>query len=566
MLLLAALAASIPLIQPDIRSTLAAGPPPAAAAAATDVALVPADAAGFIHIRAAELWKSDVLEGFRATFEKAGPKAIATLDKQFVPKPSTFERFTAFFLMDEKHHDVLPFAILRFSAAFDTAEVVTAYLPDARAVKVDEKTYYTSEKTGFGFYFPDRQNMVIGPAEGMAQYLGHAMPRTGPLSFGLQLAASGTSPAVGAVNISALPIPRKELESLPVDIKPLLEAEHVTVSLQVGEKVRVDLHAGFGNEAKAREAEKAIKALAEFGRKELARLKVDLEKQLYDPKAKSPRPAQELPEMVLSVFALGAINQVDELLADPGVFVKREGANLTANVSLPKELVATAGSMAALGTALLLPAVQKVRVAAARAQSMNNLKQIALAFHNYHDVYGHFPRDITDKDGKPLLSWRVAILPFIEQQNLYNQFKLDEPWDSENNKKLSQMAVKVFMSPNVDPPTPPGMTQYKGFAGPGTVFEPGKKIKFTDITDGTSNTIMVVEAGEPIPWAKPGDIPYDPKKPLPKLTLPGSQTPDLIMAALCDGSVRAINMKTITQRTLRDAITRDDGNVLGSDW
>src|SRR5438132_8532158 len=83
---------------------------------------------------------------------------------------------------------------------------------------------------------------------------------------------------------------------------------------------------------------------------------------------------------------------------------------------------------------LLLPAVQKVREAAGRAQSQNNLKQIALAVHNYHDVYGHFPQDITDKNGKPILSWRVAILPFIEQDNVYKMFKLDEPWDSENNK------------------------------------------------------------------------------------------------------------------------------------
>ena len=87
---------------------------------------------------------------------------------------------------------------------------------------------------------------------------------------------------------------------------------------------------------------------------------------------------------------------------------------------------------------------------------MNNLKQIALAMHNYEATYGHFPHDITDKDGKPILSWRVAILPFIEQDNLYKQFKLDEPWDSREQLKWSQVAIKLYMSPQADPATPPG--------------------------------------------------------------------------------------------------------------
>jgi hypothetical protein len=266
----------------------------------------------------------------------------------------------------------------------------------------------------------------------------------------------------------------------------------------------------------------------------------------------------------LDIFALGGINQVDEMLANPGMFVKRNGAELAASITLPKEMVVTAAGVASLGAGMLIPAVQKVRMAAARASTQNNLKQIALACLNYEATYNHFPQDITDKDGKPLLSWRVAILPYIEQQNVYNQFKLDEPWDSANNKKWSQLAIKTYMSPNSDPPTPPAMTQYKGFAGPGAMFEPGKKIAIAAITDGTSNTILVVESGDPIPWAKPGDIPFDPKKPAPKLALPGVE--GLVNAAICDGSVRVLNMKKLTEKTLKNAITRNDGNPLGPDW
>ena len=95
-------------------------------------------------------------------------------------------------------------------------------------------------------------------------------------------------------------------------------------------------------------------------------------------------------------------------------------------------------SIAMMGTmmGMLLPAVQQAREAARRVESANLLRNMAIAVHNYHDAYGHFPTNIVDADGKPLLSWRVAILPFIEEMNLYDQFRLDEPWDSEHNIKL----------------------------------------------------------------------------------------------------------------------------------
>src|ERR1700677_3496891 len=104
---------------------------------------------------------------------------------------------------------------------------------------------------------------------------------------------------------------------------------------------------------------------------------------------------------------------------------------LVAFLAAGNSLSAAARSTSSESPCLLIPAVQKLRILAARTQSMNNLKQIALSLHSYHDVYKTFPAAaICDKDGKPLLSWRVAISPYVEQLPLYNQFKLDEPWDS----------------------------------------------------------------------------------------------------------------------------------------
>ncbi|HVS35105.1 MAG TPA: DUF1559 domain-containing protein, partial [Gemmataceae bacterium] len=96
-------------------------------------------------------------------------------------------------------------------------------------------------------------------------------------------------------------------------------------------------------------------------------------------------------------------------------------------------------------------AVDNVRDAARRATMVNDLKQLGLAVHNYHDANGAFPKPaIYDKDGKPLLSWRVMLLPYLEQNELYQQFHLDEPWDSDHNKKLLEKMPKVFAPPDSD--------------------------------------------------------------------------------------------------------------------
>ena len=148
-----------------------------------------------------------------------------------------------------------------------------------------------------------------------------------------------------------------------------------------------------------------------------------------------------------------------------------------------------------------------------RERSRKTLQRVAFAVHDYQDAHGHLPTDILGKDGKPLLSWRVAILPHLDNEFLYSQFKLDEPWDSEHNKKLLPHMPKVFRSP-VQGAGPQSETYFQGFAGPGAGFEAGKKLAIMDFADGTSNTIMLAEAGPPVPWTKPADRPYDPKKPL----------------------------------------------------
>jgi RNA polymerase sigma factor (sigma-70 family) len=203
----------------------------------------------------------------------------------------------------------------------------------------------------------------------------------------------------------------------------------------------------------------------------------------------------------------------------------------------------------------------KVKEAANRAISQNNLKQIALAFHNYHDTYKAFPAGaIYSKDGKPLLSWRVAILPWLEQDNLYKQFKLDEPWDSENNKRLIAQMPRVYALPGKKTDAK-DVTFYRVFTGKDTMFPGPKGMSLTRVTDGTSNTLLVVEAADSCVWTKPDELAYADNAALPKL---GGYFTGGFNVAFCDGSVRFVT-QDVDEKMLRLFIKPNDGNVVNFD-
>lgn len=219
--------------------------------------------------------------------------------------------------------------------------------------------------------------------------------------------------------------------------------------------------------------------------------------------------------------------------------------------------------------ASLLGALTEARGAAQRMNSANNLKQIMIAMHSWADTYGgSFPPPVIyGKDGKGTVphSWRVALLPYLEQQALYDQYNFDEPWDSPANKEVLAKMPAVFRHPSEDPKStdasyfvlrPERLVADTPVGGLLTAFSKQAGVRFADILDGTSNTMAVVEAKRGIPWTKPEDIVYDPAFAKPAID---SYTKEGFQAGFCDGAVKFISNK-VEPKTLQLLIMPQDGN------
>ena len=215
-----------------------------------------------------------------------------------------------------------------------------------------------------------------------------------------------------------------------------------------------------------------------------------------------------IPAIILGILSLRQIGRNPRTLAGKGIAVTGLVAgSLTIVMGLLLLLILPM---------LLLPAVQRAREAAARITSVNNLKQIGLACHIHHDSFQYFPTE-NMAPGLPngsKLSWRVQILPFIEAGGLYGEFHHDEAWDSPHNKKLLPRMPKLYLDPRfqTEADREKGLTYYRGFVGPGGILgnsPAGASMTAIRNANSMSNTLLVVEAGEPVAWTKPEDPSFD---------------------------------------------------------
>ncbi len=340
----------------------------------------------------------------------------------------------------------------------------------------------------------------------------------------------------------------EELESLRVNfpqVAPFFEAKSLTITTSLRSAILADeggdllLLTGrlfYRDEAAATAgkdaAEKGIDLALKQGREGLETLRE--QRELFANFGFDP--AKVLNQLLLSLH---------------GTKIQRIGREVQIDLAVPTDLASVGVGYAKM----LSDSTRKVRNATNRTRSANNLKQLTQAMFSYHNRHARLPAEaIFGDDGKPLLSWRVALLPELGHEELFNQFKLDEPWDSAHNKKLLDQMPEVFAPPGAES-IMRKTTLYRVFVGPDTPFKGRDGVPLSSFADGPANTILIVEAAEDVPWTKPEELPFSPDKPLPEL---GGTYGDGFNAAFADGAVRFI-LKGVKEELLRRAITRNDG-------
>jgi hypothetical protein len=439
---------------------------------------------------------------------------------------------------------------------------------DARPKRYQGRTYQFLEKTWSGFYLVNDRTLVYGSEDALVYLFDHLARKqaAGPLQAGLQL-AGGEHHMVLGLNAQLL-AQGPAAQGVPPQLQPLLNAQVVTAALDLGKETRLDVRVHFSQEEQARAGEKAVQAGLEMARAALANPIQEVERQLFKEQPKgAPTGLQELPEAVGGLFALGMLRQFEAELKK--VAVTRQGTIVRAPLTAPSALGGSGAfpvvAFAAISTighnangTFGLVATKVASGGDTDKPLEDNLFKLGAAFNKYHADHGHFPAPaITDKSGQALLSWRVALLPYLGEDELYRQFKQDEPWDSLHNKRLLKKMPKVLRDPKQWRMDQPWWTRDLVFTGPGTVFEGTKGIRRADVHDGVDKTLLLVHVPEEqsVYWTKPADLVYSADKPLPTLAPQYAQRFHVVLA---NGTVRVLK-RDIPEKTLRALITRNGG-------
>ena len=520
-----------------------------------DLKLVPGNAVLAVHMDLAKLWQSESMKDMRELLNKAGPKALIELEKRFVPDPTTVETVTGFVMFPKNPGSPPEFAFLiSLKKPVEEKALFVSAMPDGETIKKDGINMVV--KDDIGLILMNQGKLIAVGAPSLLPTLGkNTAPAKGDFARFLKGNASGLINA--AINLE--PIPKEVFAFAPPPFNSIVNGmQYMEAGIAVEKTIRLSTTITYEKEEQAKAALKTVKEFAKMGLSELKEPRKEVEKRVFPKDQVGANPLTDLPEFLAALAGLAIINEAENLLKNPPITLA--GTSLKADYTTPQISSNALIPTTAIAIGMMLPAVQKVREASQRISSMNNLKQIALAMANYEATFGAFPAAaICDKKtGKPLLSWRVSILQYIEEDALYKQFKLDEPWDSEHNLKLAKNMPKVYFHPKANKPGD-NKTHYRLFYGKGAAFELNKGFSMGAIAnmDGLSNTLMVVEAEEPVVWTNPNDLAFDPTKALPKmLSIDGK-----FSAAYCDGSVRTFKMP-IDPEILKLLIQKNDGKLI----
>ena len=439
--------------------------------------------------------------------------------------------------------------VVRFSKPYDLAKLKLPAPMELVDGELNGRPYRKADSPiGPSLYMPDDRTLIVATEPMLQSMLTNKQtPAEGPLSKLMGKTKLSADVTVIAVLEPLRPMLVAQLAQAPLPppfagVKRLPELiDAAKAELTVVGTPRSSLTLLTPSEQSAQELEKVVRQLMETGQ------------QMILAQAAAEMGGSDDPvEKASAAYAQRMVKRIFEMFQP-----KRKG-----NVLVVAQEGAVASQTAVIGVlvALLLPAVQAAREAARRMQSSNNLKQIALAMHMYHDANKVFPpRASYAADGTPLLSWRVHILPYIGEEALYKQFRLDEAWDSPHNKQLVEQMPSVYRNPSALPSN--SMASYVVPCGKGAIFEGQDGTPMIRIQDGTSNTILALEANEntSVTWTKPDDYNFDPDRPMQGV---GNAHPGGFMVAMADGSVRFVS-STLDPALFLRLLMMADGQAVG---
>ena len=485
-----------------------------------DLDLIPRDALAFQTIAVGDLWRNEFIQKTVVETGKEHLQLIALIHKATGLEPADISRVTIVFLVppgqDEPRER--PALVILLAKPCDINKVVLVLGPRSKKALRGGRTYHVSED---GALYPVSDRLfIIGQRRAVELMMDRANEKKeGSRSAALSLAATGKHHIVWGNDVA--PYQRILIDYCPDPVgkqfPPLLKAKAMTQTGDFGKEIRLTISLAFDKEEEAKEAISSVKALVAMVQFNLGTtgLNMDCGK----------------PELLLALFK-------DLLARLKNLAIEQHGATLQ-------------------GSAVIKVDMETAVVSMINARSKNNMKNLVLAMikHSEKNTGAFPPAAIADKTGKPLLSWRVAILPYLEENDLYQQFKLDEPWDSPNNKKLLSKMPKFFLRPGADPKST--TTHYRVFVGKGAAFEGTKSHSSDDLTHGLSDTIVIVEAADAVEWTKPDELPFQPDKPLPKL---GFGMGESFNVAVADGSVRSLPKK-IDPKVLRLLLMPNSGEA-----
>jgi hypothetical protein len=553
-----------------------------------------ADAKGFVHVRVGDIWDADVAKQLRGFVAQAGPGLLADFDSRFYPALSDVESFTVV-LVDTNFRDVFPSGrpidktpvwVVTSKKPLDRAALLKTMAKTGKARKHGNTEYHFDETYWSGLLILDEHSYAYASEDSIVALIDRmAKGGDSPLAA-LFTREAAKHPVTLGVNVAAL---GPMLKELPPELEPLAKAKTLLATLDLKPKTTVSAAFEYATEAEAKDGLKAAQETVQFARGQLGNALTFVEQKAKPDPNKPQAGVQEFPEKIGFLLAAAGLKQLDTLLAKMPLDVK--GKSVQASLELDSVLPggSTAVSIATVALAISY-AMRDERFGGGLrpgnydwSERERNLSQLVQAIEKYRKDKGHYPpAAITDKDGKPLLSWRVAILPYMDNvwinndggpgdkpvngpKALYDLFKLDEPWDGPNNKKLIHRLPSLYRAPwGVLPynQSSAGKTLTMAVVGKGAIFDPTKKqVTDGDVRDGLKNTLLLLqleEAGQATYWTKPADVELTKEG---KLPADGPNFLKRFAVVYADGSAHTL-LAGLGEKSLMGIITREGNEKL----